>query len=138
MCRSRLSEHIADTLEIDIKPCDVRLKTDNETPYEWHVEDPRIQELFDRQLSKHSVNAFIVLTEEVGHSFWAKTSQPTLKEQLKAVQAQNLALVERLANAETEVAGRVRDADNLEQKLRIANSTIENSRQEIQRWMSMA
>ena len=49
----------------------MRLKIDEETPYTWHVKDPNIQELFEKQLSKHSVGAYITLADEVGRSFWA-------------------------------------------------------------------
>ena len=50
----------------------MRLKIDDEnTQYTWHVQDPKIQELFEKQLSKHSVGAYVTLTDEVGRSFWA-------------------------------------------------------------------
>ena len=45
----------------------MRLKIDDEnTQYTWHVQDPKIQELFEKQLSKHSVGAYVTLTDEAG------------------------------------------------------------------------
>lgn len=89
MCQNLLSEHISripfsrvwdvwlirkhsQSLGIHIKPCKVCLEIDNkDMQYSWHVKDPKIQELFEKQLSKHSVGAYITLADEVGRSFWA-------------------------------------------------------------------
>ena len=50
----------------------MRLKSDDENmQYTWHVQDPKIQGLFEKQLSKHSVGAYVTLADEVGRSFWA-------------------------------------------------------------------
>ena len=92
LCRERLSAHIrwltetthnhtcvADmiqetTLGITVKPSEVRLNPGPNDPYAWNVlpEKRRIfSEIFNRNLSQHSINAYKTLCEGVGRSFEA-------------------------------------------------------------------
>lgn len=42
-----------------MKPFEVRLKTaDDEVPYAWQVDDPSLEPLFQKHLSKHLVGAY--------------------------------------------------------------------------------
>lgn len=52
-------------------PSQVRLRTEDDSKYAWHIKEPEIERLFNKQLSGHSVGAYITLIEEVGRSFWA-------------------------------------------------------------------
>ncbi|KAH1912219.1 hypothetical protein KXW47_008428, partial [Aspergillus fumigatus] len=71
ICRKRLAHHIAESLGIHIKSSEVRLKVEEDAPYAWHIEDPSLEPLFSKQLSKHSVGVYMQLCAEVGRSFWA-------------------------------------------------------------------
>ncbi|KAA8644073.1 uncharacterized protein ATNIH1004_008271 [Aspergillus tanneri] len=70
-CRVRLSAHIEEALGLRIKPDDVRLKPDEETRYEWQIEDPTLLPFSHKQLSNHSVGAYMALYYGVGKSFRA-------------------------------------------------------------------
>lgn len=63
---------VEDTLKINVKPAEVRLKYERNPPFIWHIADSNIEHLFQRQLSKHSTGAYIQLYNEVGKSFWAE------------------------------------------------------------------
>lgn len=52
-------------------PSQVQLRTEDDSKYAWHVKELEIKRLFNRQLSGHSVGAYITLIEKVGWSFWA-------------------------------------------------------------------
>jgi hypothetical protein len=88
-CRQKLSEHISkisafkvsrnflDTNEttegqlgISIDPSEVRLITRVEDPYSWQSLPARTY-LFEKNLSKHSIGAYMELCREVGVSFEA-------------------------------------------------------------------
>ncbi|OCL02933.1 hypothetical protein AOQ84DRAFT_392612 [Glonium stellatum] len=69
-CREKLSEHIKGRLGISIDPSEVRLITRVEDPYSWQFLPARTH-LFERNLSKHSIDAYMVLCREVGVSFEA-------------------------------------------------------------------
>lgn len=86
-CRKRLSLHICrskhalktfiltialgETLGIKVKPSEVRLKTEDYLLYEWQIDDPALEPLFQKHLSKHSVGAYMLLHREVGQKFRA-------------------------------------------------------------------
>jgi len=53
-----------------VDPSDVRLIPDDEDPYAWTWASDR-EHLFKKQLSKHSVGAYVQLCREVGISFEA-------------------------------------------------------------------
>lgn len=89
MCRRRLAQHICkimkcyscyisnlkntdETLGIQVKPSEVRLRPNEDgLQYAWKVDDPSLESLFDKHLSKHSVGAYMQLYREVGQSFHA-------------------------------------------------------------------
>jgi hypothetical protein len=88
ICRQRLADHIgmcppfyvcyhlinemaAETLGVRVSASDIRLKTEEDTPYAWHIDDPTLQPLFEKQLSKHSTGVYMHLCAELGRSFWA-------------------------------------------------------------------
>ncbi|KAA8644915.1 uncharacterized protein ATNIH1004_009126 [Aspergillus tanneri] len=80
ICRNRLSRHIGESLGIQVKPSEVRLKAGDEyAPYAWQIDDPSIKPLFDKQISKHSVGAYIALYQYVGRSFRAIHPQDLMK-----------------------------------------------------------
>ena len=60
-------------LGIQIKPSEVRLvrSSEEDLRYTWKVDDPSLEPLFDKHLSKHSVGAYMQLYREVGQSFHA-------------------------------------------------------------------
>ena len=88
-CRKRLAKHISkdppapewvfshaylngdETLNLDIQPADVRLKASSELPYAWKVDNPDLNPLFEKHLSKHSCKTYLLLAKEVGESFHA-------------------------------------------------------------------
>ncbi|KAL4893424.1 hypothetical protein BDV59DRAFT_201987 [Aspergillus ambiguus] len=153
-CRNVLSKHIANTLGFHVKPCDVRLKIDDEdTQYAWHVEDPSIQALFEKQLSKHSVGAYIALTEEVGRAFWAvprrevneESSPPAPRDLCEELKEENTILTEKLLVVERdgnctrrEKEAMEKEIRQLKEKLDDAQGTITATQNEAQKWMAHA
>ncbi|OCL09439.1 hypothetical protein AOQ84DRAFT_404617 [Glonium stellatum] len=69
-CREKLSEHIKTKLGILIDLLEVRLITRVEDSYFWQSLPARAY-LFKKNLSKHSIGAYIKLYREVGISFKA-------------------------------------------------------------------
>jgi delta 1-pyrroline-5-carboxylate dehydrogenase len=129
----------AESLGIHIKSSEVRLKVEEDAPYAWHIEDPSLEPLFSKQLSKHSVGVYMQLCAEVGRSFWAiradtptsvstpynlsrprltvciQTNRgPSLDEQIKVLQSENTVLSEELQTAKQYV-----------QELQQRNQTLE-------------
>lgn len=71
ICRA-LIERIDETIGIQVKPSEVRLRSSNEdSKYGWQIDDPSLEPLFEKHLSKHSVGAYMQLCREVGQSFYA-------------------------------------------------------------------
>ncbi|KAA8642363.1 hypothetical protein EYZ11_006002 [Aspergillus tanneri] len=103
-CRERLAAHIEEALGLQVKPDDVRLKTDEETRYEWQVDDPSLWPFFNKQLSKHSVGAYMALYYGVGNSFRAVEHNKShnrllghpLQERVYALEVKNQKLTEEL------------------------------------------
>lgn len=59
-------------LGIQVKPSEVRLRpSEDDLKYAWKVDDPSLEPLFEKHLSKHSVGAYMQLYREVGQSFHA-------------------------------------------------------------------
>ena len=59
-------------LGIQVKPSEVRLRpNEDDLKYAWKVDDPSLEPLFEKHLSKHSVGAYMQLYREVGQSFHA-------------------------------------------------------------------
>ncbi|KAL5362283.1 hypothetical protein BJX96DRAFT_177016 [Aspergillus floccosus] len=153
-CRNVLSKHIANTLGIHVKPCDVRLKIDDEdTPYAWHIQDPSIRALFEKQLSKHSVGAYITLTEEVGRAFWAVprgvanegSSPPAPRDIFEELKEENSILTEKLVAFEREVNCTRQENDAMEKKIHHlkerldeAHETIITAQNDARKWMGHA
>ena len=73
-CRQILADHLEYTLRIVVEPAQVRLKPDVQDGYMWNTLSER-QYLFTKQLSKHSVGAYLELYREVGESFEAVTQK---------------------------------------------------------------
>jgi len=68
LCRERLSAHIQTTLGITVKPSEVRLNPGPNDPYAWSVLPEKrgiFSEIFSRNLSQHSINAYKTLCEGV-------------------------------------------------------------------------
>jgi hypothetical protein len=87
-CRNHLAQHICkaatpcsqsfnsllgigEQLGIQLKPEQVRLKSTEELQYVWKIDDPLLEPVFDKHLSKHSVRVYMQLSREVGQSFHA-------------------------------------------------------------------
>lgn len=47
------------------------MKTEDECLYAWEIDDPSLEPLFQKHLSKHSVRAYMLLHREVGQKFRA-------------------------------------------------------------------
>ncbi|PVH67505.1 hypothetical protein DL98DRAFT_475594, partial [Cadophora sp. DSE1049] len=76
-CREKLSEHIRSKLGILVDPSEVRLITRVEDPYSWQFLPARTH-LFEKNLSKHSIGAYMELCREVGVSFEAVAKEHIL------------------------------------------------------------
>ncbi|GMG01318.1 unnamed protein product [Aspergillus oryzae] len=96
-------------------------------PYAWHIDNDELKPLFEKQLSKHSVGAYMKLYVEVGHSFWAVRSQHG--EKLKLSEEYSAEVSQRKTELEFEVS-------NLQDAINASNSIISNYQQEIQQWTS--
>lgn len=86
-CRNHLSQHICEyqghltykllifgigeTIGVKVKPSEVRLKKEDDLDYMWQIDDPSLEHLFQKHLSKHSVGAYMQLQREVGKTFRA-------------------------------------------------------------------
>lgn len=68
---SSLTPNLGETLGIEVQPSDVRLKTEEDMPYKWQIDDPALEPLFQKHLSKHSVGTYILLHRRVGQTFYA-------------------------------------------------------------------
>lgn len=66
-----LTSRIGETLGIEVQPSDVRLKSEEDTPYRWQIDDPALEPLFQKHLSKHSVGTYMLLHKMVGQTFQA-------------------------------------------------------------------
>ncbi|KAH7113184.1 hypothetical protein B0J11DRAFT_143511 [Dendryphion nanum] len=74
LCRERLSKHIQSTLGLNVKPSEVRLSPTPNDPYAWKILPEKrrtLSEIFTKNLSQHSINAYKALCEGVGISFEA-------------------------------------------------------------------
>jgi hypothetical protein len=58
--------NIGETLGIEVQPSDVRLRSEEDMPYKWQIDDPALEPLFQKHLSKHSVRAYMLLQRGVG------------------------------------------------------------------------
>ncbi|GFF96233.1 hypothetical protein IFM53868_08432 [Aspergillus udagawae] len=162
-CRRRLASHIKeDTLGLQIEPDDVRLQPDDETRYAWQVDDPELESLFEKALSKHSVGAYIELCSEVGRSFRAvhrdqvvkggrsvtdrlrtlQVEHDTMEQAVRAVKEQNqslhaekIALERRLRDAEEDAAKRISE---MEHKITTLEENISRHQRDTKEWMSVA
>jgi len=73
--RQALSDHIKKKLGINVEPADVRLQPEVEDGYEWK---PLLgkEDLFNEDLSKHSIGAYMELCRGVEASFKAAVMVP--------------------------------------------------------------
>lgn len=62
---------VGETLGIKVQPSAVRLKPEEDMHYRWQIDDPSLEHLFQKHLSKHSVGAYILLHNGAGKSFRA-------------------------------------------------------------------
>ncbi|GFF62029.1 ferric reductase transmembrane component 3 [Aspergillus udagawae] len=143
----------AERLGIHIKSSDVRLKVEEGAPYAWHIEDPSLEPLFNKQLSKHSVGVYMHLCAEVGRSFWAIRADtatstaldPSLVEQVKVLQSENTVLLEELQEAKHDVQelqqrnqALGKEAEDMKELLNSRNLIIDGYEREIQKLRSEA
>ena len=79
--RVRLNLGADSSLGIAVEPAQVRLLPDLQDSYAWSVL-PERKHLFTKQLSKHSVGAYVELCREVGKSFEAVIPARVTKESI--------------------------------------------------------
>ena len=79
--RVRLNLGADSTLGTGVEPAQVRLLPDLQDTYSWSVL-PERKHLFTKQLSKHSVGAYMELCREVGKSFEAVVPASVTKESI--------------------------------------------------------
>ncbi|KAF1807831.1 hypothetical protein P152DRAFT_425990 [Eremomyces bilateralis CBS 781.70] len=95
-CRERLSSHIRNTLGIMVKPSEVRLSPGPNDPYAWKILPEKhlaFSEIFSKNLSQHSINAYKALCEGVGISFeavYASTNDTNKLNQLTPLQLDDI------------------------------------------------
>ncbi|KAH6614600.1 hypothetical protein B0J18DRAFT_303980 [Chaetomium sp. MPI-SDFR-AT-0129] len=99
-CRTRLSQHIHDTIGLDVDPLHVRLIPGDDDQYQWQWL-PEKAYLFEKHLSKLSTGPLMELCREVGTSFYA-VKRPSTEE--KAIQSNPIDEIQalRLVNSELE------------------------------------
>ncbi|CAG8178690.1 unnamed protein product [Penicillium nalgiovense] len=147
-CRTRLAQHIFERLELEVDPSEVRLKTEDECLYAWEIDDPSLEPLFQKHLSKHSVRAYMLLHREVGQKFravLAKREKQTDVEMVARIQVENLSLEEKLKAAEAKVSRFEEVVRQAEAEIKGRNSTIQEAQmtiqlhqQDILNWMAVA
>ncbi|KAE8371114.1 hypothetical protein BDV26DRAFT_299095 [Aspergillus bertholletiae] len=151
LCRRRLSQHIEITLGIAVNPSQVQLKAKG-TEYAWKIDDKLLKPLFKKNLSKHSVGAFIQLYHEVGKSFYAvqpgsvqKESRVNSDEGLQKVVREKLDLASKLAAAEMQLTTMKAAKKQDEYVIWVQNSMVKEAQiaallqqQDTQSWISVA
>ncbi|PMD21097.1 hypothetical protein NA56DRAFT_703773 [Hyaloscypha hepaticicola] len=151
-CREKLSEHIKSKLGISIDPLEVRLITRVEDPYSWQSL-PAKTHLFEKNLSKHSIGAYIELCREVGVSFEAVAKENILftrpaanfTDRIAELEAENSRLmgeVNKLKDAATVESTLKREAEEAAKRLTTMLHTAELENQhlkrDIQKWATIA
>ncbi|CAG8898481.1 unnamed protein product [Penicillium egyptiacum] len=99
-------------LELIVDPSEVRLKTEDECLYTWQIDDPSLEPLFQKHMSKHSVGAYMQLHREVGKKFRAVPTK-----------------------AATQAEAKIKDQNSIIQE---AQMTIHLHQQDILNWMAVA
>ncbi|OCK82377.1 hypothetical protein K432DRAFT_391329 [Lepidopterella palustris CBS 459.81] len=151
-CREKLSEHIKSKLGISIDPSEVRLITRIEDPYSWQSLPARTH-LFEKNLSKHSIGAYMELCREVGVSFEAVAKEKILFtgpvanftdriEELEAESSRLMGEVNKLKDAAATESASKRDAEAAANQLTVMLQTAELENQhlkrDIQKWATLA
>ncbi|KAJ5328739.1 hypothetical protein N7452_009129 [Penicillium brevicompactum] len=134
---------------IKVDPSEVRLKTEDGCLYAWQIEDPSLEHIFQKHMSKHSIGTYMLLHREVGQKFRAipamcKEEQTEL-DIVAHMQAENLSLADKLRAAEdkafryeeaaTEAEAEIKDQNSI---IREAQMTIHIHQQDILNWMAVA
>ncbi|KAJ5235424.1 uncharacterized protein N7469_004592 [Penicillium citrinum] len=148
-CRNRLSQHIWETLGVKVQPSDVRLKPEEDMHYRWQIEDPSLEPLFQKHLSKHSVGAYMLLQRGVGQKFFAVRPEKDLNKEadldlMAQLRAENLSLTEKLRLSEEKAHRKEQEAIEAEDEIRSQNSVIREAQmtihlhqQDILNWMAL-
>ncbi|KAH6667432.1 hypothetical protein B0J14DRAFT_658881 [Halenospora varia] len=151
-CREKLSEHIKSKLGISIDPSEVRLITRVEDPYSWQSLPARTH-LFEKNLSKHSIGAYMELCREVGVSFEAVAKDNNLftgpaanfTDRIAGLEAENSRLMgevnklKDIAAAEsTFKRGAEEAANQLTAVLHAAELENQHLKRDIQKWATIA
>ncbi|KAL4948721.1 hypothetical protein BDW69DRAFT_189012 [Aspergillus filifer] len=150
-CRNRLSVHI----RLQVDPDEVRLQPDDGTLYAWEVDDPQLESLFKKPLSKHSVGAYVELCSEVGKSFRAVSRDKAVRssgEQLQALEEektrlesavraatmQNQVLNDEKRALETQLQDMVKQIAEKEQEIAALENRACAYQKQANEWMSVA
>ncbi|KUJ09325.1 uncharacterized protein LY89DRAFT_724351 [Mollisia scopiformis] len=151
-CREKLSKHIKSKLGISIDPSEVRLITRVEDPYSWQSLPVRTH-LFKKNLSKHSIGAYMELCREVGISFKAVVKENILftrpaanfTNRIAELEAENSRLIGEVNKLKDTAAAEStfkRDAEEAANQLTVVLHTAELENQhlkrDIQKWATIA
>ncbi|KAJ5641204.1 hypothetical protein N7490_005204 [Penicillium lividum] len=124
-----------ETLSIKVKPSEVRLRNGDDLEYAWEVDDPSLEPLFEKHLSKHSVGAYMLLERGVGKTFRA----------VRPRKDENLNLTERLELAEAKASHFEQTAKESGREIQIqkgiieeAETTINRQKEETLSWMALS
>ncbi|EXJ73551.1 uncharacterized protein A1O5_03312 [Cladophialophora psammophila CBS 110553] len=129
-CRQVLADHLRAKLGISIEPNQVRLVPDLQDGYRW-VRQPEREHLFMKQLSKHSIGAYMELCREINISIEAVAwIEPTIEEsklstsgvgdvlQLDHLRSDNVRLAEALSLSEDKIRAEIEARQQAEEKWR--------------------
>ncbi|KAL6240247.1 hypothetical protein RBB50_012852 [Rhinocladiella similis] len=129
-CRQILADHLRAKLGVIIEPNQVRLVPDLYDGYMW-VRQPEREHLFTKQLSKHSVGAYMELCREINVSFEAVARvEPTPEEsklstsgvgyisQLDHLQSENARLTDALSLSEDRILAEIEARQQAEEKFK--------------------
>ncbi|KAL6240895.1 hypothetical protein RBB50_012154 [Rhinocladiella similis] len=129
-CRQILADHLRDKLSVIIEPSQVRLVPNLQDGYMW-VRQPEREHLFMKQLSKHSVGAYMELCREINVSIEAvamvetnlaesklSTSGVSYISQLDRLQSENARLTNALSHSEDKIRAEIEARQQAEEKFK--------------------
>ncbi|KFY68139.1 hypothetical protein V496_01259 [Pseudogymnoascus sp. VKM F-4515 (FW-2607)] len=151
-CREKLSEHIKTKLGITVDPLEIRLITREQDPYSWQYL-PAASHLFQKNLSNHSIGAYMELHREIGSSFEAVAKEhmfltrpaANFMDKIIQIEEENLKLVVELNKCKVSAAidlTKKQEAEEVAKQVTTILHTvnIENQclKEENQKWISVA
>ncbi|KFZ14909.1 hypothetical protein V502_05856 [Pseudogymnoascus sp. VKM F-4520 (FW-2644)] len=150
-CCEKLSEHIETKLGITVDPLEIRLITCEQDPYSWQYL-PAASHLFQKNLSNHSIGAYMELYREFGSSFEAVAKEHIFLTRLAAnftdkitqLEAENLRLVIELNKCKNTAAiesTKKQEAEEVAKQVKTMLHTVDLENQSLkkdnQKWLSL-